>query len=291
LADLNTIKGLMLKIRATRLHLGVLRCVEAFWPLLVLVALFAGFSFIGLFERFSAGFGAIVALLMWLGGGFLAWRGWKRFVLPDELEARHALDRSSELRPIHSLTDRPAAPTKAGKRLWDEHTERLETAAEKLPVPWFGKLWKRLDPYYLRAALPVLLFGSVLLAGGQAGGRLYRALVPDFGVLMGAEDVTVEAWITPPEHTRRPPVFLRTDLGEVRVPAGSEVTLRAQARSAPKLVLRGTKKRRSQKFERTPDGAFETKAVLIEGCAYRRYRCCRELVGQAGRLERFGFTR
>lgn len=254
----------MAKIWATRLHLGILHGVQAFWPVIVLVAAFALLAFIGVFELFSARFGAFIAIVVWLGGALLVWRGQKRFVLPTDLEARHALDRSSALRPIHSLTDRPAEPDLEGRRLWSEHLTRLEKAARALPLPWFGKMWKRVDPFYLRAVLPVLLVVAMVGAGGQAGPRLSRALMPDYGMLMGAETVSVEAWITPPEYTRKPPVFLRGDLGEVRVPAGSEVTLRAQARSAPKLVLRGTQKRRGQRFERTPDGAFETKAILSE---------------------------
>lgn len=264
MADLTTIKGLMLKIRATRLHLIVLRGVEAFWPFLVLLAVFAILAFTGVFQFIPPDFSAISAILTWFGGAYLAWRGWQRFSLPTDLEARDALDRLSELRPIHGLTDRPAEPSLDGRRLWSEHTERLHKAATSLRLPWFGALWRRLDPYYLRAVLPVLLVGSVFLAGSQAGNRFFGALTPDMGVLLGADDVTVEAWITPPEHTRKPPVFLRADLDEVRVPAGSEVTLRAQARSAPKLVLRGLTKRRGQRFERTPDGAFETKAVVQE---------------------------
>ena len=264
MVELSTIKGLILKIRATRMHLTVLRAVEAFWPFLLLLSIFAVLSFVGLLGRLSPVFEAVLALLMWGGGAYLIWLGWKRFALPTELEARHALDRSSELRPIHSLTDRPSEPTSEGRRLWNEHTERLEKEAQSLPLPWFGKLWRKLDPYYLRAVLPALLIGGTLIAGGQAGSRFFDALTPDVGALMGADEVTVEAWVTPPEHTRKPPVFLRVDLGEVRVPAGSEVTLRAQARSAPKLVLRGASKRRGKRFERTPDGAFETKAVLTE---------------------------
>lgn len=264
MVDLSAIRGLILKIRATRAHLLVLRICGAFWPFLLLLIVFSAFALIGLFARLPASLEAIAALLFWLGAGFMLWRGWRRFVLPSELEARHALDNSSELRPIHSLTDRPSAPTDEGKHLWEAHTQRLEKAAEKLSMPWFGALWSNVDPYYLRAVLPVLLISCLFVAGGRAGERFGRALVPDVGVLMGADNVTVEAWITPPEHTRRPPVFLRTDLDDVRVPAGSEVTVRAQARSAPRLVLRGTNKSRGQAFERTPDGAFETRAVLTE---------------------------
>lgn len=264
MVELNTIKGLVLKIRATRLHLVVLAGVRAFWPVLLLVSGFAFLAFIGVFERVPARFGALAGLGLWLGGVYLAWRGWRRYKMPSDREARKALDQSSELRPIASLTDRPSRPSLEGQKLWDEHTQRLKQAAHDLPLPWFGRLWKQLDPYMLRAVLPALLIVGIIGAGGAAGDRFGRAVTPDIGVLLGAEDVSVEAWITPPDHTRKPPVFLRAGLEDVRVPAGSQVTVRARARSAPRLVLRGDTKRRRAKFDRTPDGAFEVIATLTE---------------------------
>lgn len=264
MADLSTIKGLVLKIRATRLHLSILWGVGAFWPALVLSAIFAFAAFIGVFDRVSPGLTAVAGLTFWISLAYMLWRGWRKYSLPTDQEARKALDSSSDLRPIASLTDRPSAPTIEGQTLWDEHTERLKRAASGLKLPWFGAIWRKIDPYYLRAVLPALLIFGGVVAGGAATDRLGRALSPDYGVLLGADGVTVEAWITPPEHTRKPPVFLRTGLDDIRVPAGSQVTIRAQARSAPRLVLRGDTKRRREKFQRTPDGAYEVVATLTE---------------------------
>lgn len=270
MADLNTIKGLALKISATRLHLGVLAGVAAFWPVLVLVAVFVLLALGGVFEAISPSLGAISALIVLLGGAGLVWRGARCFAWPSEGEARRALDFGSDLRPIASLTDRPAEVTRDGLTLWVAHGERLKKAAAGLTVPTFGRVWAKLDPYYLRAVLPGVLALGLIVTGEAGLDRIGRAIAPDYGVLVGADNVRVEAWITPPEHTRKPPIFLQGsetadgEFGSVRVPAGSEVTVRAQARSAPKLVLRGEEKTRRRKFEATPDGAYEIKAEITE---------------------------
>ena len=152
--------------------------------------------------------------------------------------------------------------TDDGQILWDEHTLRLKREAEALPLPWFSAVWRRLDPYFLRAVLPILLISGMVAAGSNLGNRLGGAISPDIGILMGAENVHVEAWITPPEYTRRPPVFVKLDSEDVRVPAGSEITIRAQAPSAPRLAMRSSRGGKGQRFSRTPDGAFETKAII-----------------------------
>ena len=124
-------------------------------------------------------------------------------------------------------------------------------------------MWGQLDPFRLRYVLPAALIGITVLAAGEGPGRLMRALNPDYGALVGADDMTVEAWVIPPDHTGRAPIFLKPGLNDVRVPRGSEITLRTEAPSAPRLLLKG-RHRTSQKFAATPDGAWEAKAILEE---------------------------
>ena len=169
MAALNKITGLALKLRATRLHIGVLRAVRVFWPVMVLVSLFIAFALAGVFERVSPTAAALSALITLIGAVGLTWRRWPEFRWPTEQDARAALDRGSELRPIASLTDRPADVTGPGLALWRAHTQRLKRAAARLPLPTFGTAWKALDPYYLRAVLPVLL--DRLLGGGDVAVR------------------------------------------------------------------------------------------------------------------------
>jgi uncharacterized protein (TIGR02302 family) len=262
LVELKRIKGLAAKIALTRAHLVVLRVIAAFGPALLLGAGFMALALFGAFEVMSAPFQAAIVLVFFAMVAVFGWRGIKRFEWPAEIEARNGLDRSSELRPIASLTDRPADPAPEGHILWQAHLERLRNAAAKLKLPTFGALWRAVDPYYLRAIVPAIVLVGLLFAGGHGGDRLSRALSPDIGAMMGGQNVRVEAWIVAPDHTRAPPIFLKPDAQNVRVPAGSVVTIRAQARSAPKLVSRSKGRRTAVKFKPTPDGAFEVTSVI-----------------------------
>ena len=51
-------------------------------------------------------------------------------------------------------------------------------------------------------------------------------------------------------------------MADIRVPAGSEVTLRAFNRSAPQLVLTSEGHRNKSDFSETPDGAWEARSIL-----------------------------
>lgn len=247
----------MAKIRLTQVHLTLLRVVEAFGTLLLLVSGFVVLTLFGLFDLLSEPMRAALALVFFVAVLVFTWRGRRRYRQPSELDARNGLDRGSDLRPIASLTDRPADPTPEGYVLWQAHLNRLRQAALGLKLPTFGTLWRSVDPLYLRAVLPLAIVLGLVVSGGQGGDRLSRALSPDFGAMMGGQNVSVEAWIVAPDYTRHPPVFLRPDSQDIRVPSGSIVTIRAQARSAPKLVSRSQGRRKSIKFQATPDGAFE----------------------------------
>jgi len=262
LAELKRIKGLMAKIALTRAHLVILRAFGAFGPMILLLAGFVALALFGVFDALSAPMQAVLALLFLGLTVLFGWRGWRRFRLPTELEARNGLDRDTDLRPIASLTDRPADPAPDGHILWQAHLDRLRIAAAKLKLPTFGRQWQTVDPFYLRAAVPAVLAVAFVVAGSQSGGRLSRALSPDIGAMMGGQNIRVEAWIVAPDHTRHPPVFLKLGAQDVRVPAGSVVTIRAQARSAPKLVSRSEGRRRTTRFKPTPDGAYEVTSSI-----------------------------
>ncbi|MEO0981902.1 MAG: DUF4175 family protein [Pseudomonadota bacterium] len=262
MADLNAIPGLRGRISDTRRRITLLRLAKAFWPTAILVGVFLICALSGLFDRMTPAAAASATIITLVGGVWLTLRGRARYTAPAASEAEAALDAQSEMRPIASLKDRPAKPTVDGQVLWREHEKRLAQAAAGLETPSFRDDWRAFDPAWLRAALPAAILGLVVVAGADAPGRVLRALSPDYGALMGAGDLRVEAWITPPEYSGKAPVFLTDETEPVRVPAGSEITLRAQARSAPRLVSRGDGGRGSVRFEATPDGAYEIKAIV-----------------------------
>ncbi|MBD3769670.1 MAG: DUF4175 family protein [Rhodobacterales bacterium] len=263
MAEKDGLKTIGAKVAATRRRLGLLAFGRAFWPLFVFLILFLAMAFAGAFDQLPPAFGAVLAILFLVSGIIFLMRGIRRYRPVSEAEAAHLLDQQSPLRPVSSLSDRPADPSRGAQALWVRHRNRLLKAARELKLPTLSAEWRQLDPFRLRYVLPAALVGIAVLAAGEGPGRLMRALNPDYGALVGADDMTVEAWVTPPDHTGRAPIFLKPGLNDVRVPRGSEITLRTEAPSAPRLVLKG-QHRTSEKFAVTPDGAWEAKAILTE---------------------------
>ena len=229
----------------------------AFWATFLITALSGGF------DRTAPAVAAVMTLVLFVGTVIFVLRGARRYDPPNDQGARDILDRQSELRPVSSLSDRPTRPVEDAQALWSKHRRRLLDEVKNIRVPGFWSDWRAIDPFWMRAVLPLVIIALAVVAGRDAPGRLYRAVTPDYGALVGADRMVVEAWITPPEHTGRPPIFLRADLDRLHVPEGSEVTLRTSAHSAPVLVLKGTNTSR-QRFTETPDGAFEIKATIVE---------------------------
>lgn len=249
------------KLAATRRRLAVLAVGRAGWPVFVFAGLFLVLVFSGVVDRLSPFMQAATLVPLLIIGAGLILFSWRRYVPPDASEAARALDHQSDLRPVSSLSDRPADAAAVPAQLWRAHKARLIAELGNLRLPSLSAEWKALDPYRLRVFLPIAVVALALIAGPAAQGRLSRALSPDLGALAGADRMVVEAWVTPPDYTGRAPIFLRPDMTEVRIPAGSEVTLRTQAASAPRYLLRGDQ-RRSGRFEMMPDGAYEAKVVV-----------------------------
>lgn len=267
MAELNCIPGAKSLIDRTFARLRRIALWTAWWPLITLLGVFLVAVFVGVFENSAPQIAALATLIAFIGGGIAIWRGFRRYQRPDRSEAIAELDRQSDLRPLASLADRPARPEKDGVTLWQAHETRLTDEVRRLDAPDFAANWKQIDPLYLRYAVPVLLIGTLALNWGQAPSRLAGALDPDYGSLFGAETVRIEAWIAPPAHTGRAPIFMKDDQNEVRVPAGSVMTLRVQAPSAPHLRVRNDTGTETTKFTATPDGAFEITADITADSA------------------------
>ncbi len=263
MAELNRIPGVESRIARTKRRLRNLALWEAYWPLVAVLAVFLTAAMLGLFGRVSDQVAAFGALLFFAGVGVTLVRGLRRYRGPSEDDAIQALDAQSDLRPLVSLQDRPARPDKDGVALWRAHETRLTDEARRLSVPGFWKNWRESDPVFLRFVLPLALLGAVLVGGTQSGSRIMSALSPDYGSLMGAEHVRIEAWITPPDYTGRAPVLFKPDQQDARVPAGSVMTLRVEAPSRPKLRSETETRRTTTRFEATPDGAYEISTEIL----------------------------
>lgn len=212
---------------------------ERVWPAIAppigVLLLFVAASWIGLWGELGET-GRIVALVAF--ALLLLASLWRlaRLTLPRREEAMKRLEADAVLvhRPLTAYRDRLA--NRDGHALtaavWQYHRRRaaaaLSAIAPRRPRP---ELFRH-DPWGLRAALALLLVVGFAVADGAHWERLTHA----FRFATPAESAVparVDAWVTPPDYTGRPPLFLsavnRTETANgIAVPEGSVFTLRAQ---------------------------------------------------------------
>ncbi|MBX9746396.1 MAG: DUF4175 domain-containing protein, partial [Hyphomonadaceae bacterium] len=148
--------------------------------------------------------------------------------------------------------------------LWSRERERaLERAEHVRAGPPRARL-DDFDRYKLRYVLLAALLGGLVFAGVQAPDRLARAFFPDPGPLLGDTEMAVEAWVTPAEYTHAGPISLSDVIGErVPTPPSVEAMVRVTGPvGAPRLMFDGRGGRRSVRFERAADGAWEARMQI-----------------------------
>jgi uncharacterized protein (TIGR02302 family) len=186
---------------------------ERLWPSLAVLVSVAGLfltvSWLGLWLVLPA-FGRAIGMALF---ALLALGALSTFVvirLPARAEALRRLDRGSGLlhRPATTLTDQlaaaPADPHTAA--LWNTHVARTLAAVKEFHV---GRPLPRLaerDPYALRGLILIACVATFVAAGGERWKRVAAAF--DFqGVVLPA-NFRVDAWVTPPPYTSKPPLIL-----------------------------------------------------------------------------------
>jgi uncharacterized protein (TIGR02302 family) len=217
---------------------------ERVWPRLVLfLGIFGGVlavSWLGFWQvvPYWARFGGVLFVL-----ALLLVAAWPLLTIrrPSDQEALRRIDRATEggHRPATALADDLATSDDPfAKALWEEHRTRVAAAAGRLrtgiPMPRMPSL----DRYAIRALALLLIVPAFFLAGEERTQRLLTAF--DWRAPPVPVNYRIDAWVTPPPYTARPPVILPTRRsGEgapaanaaaepdvFKVPAGSIVTLR-----------------------------------------------------------------
>ena len=90
--------------------------------------------------------------------------------------------------------------------LWRVHRQRLAALLQKLRVGHPSPRTDRYDPFALRALLLLSVFVLLVVVGDSASDRLRSAF--RFGALAKGAEARLDAWITPPAYTGKPPVML-----------------------------------------------------------------------------------
>jgi uncharacterized protein (TIGR02302 family) len=214
---------------------------ERFWPALasvgVAAGLFLALSWAGLWivlPPLARAIALVVLAIVFLVSAIPLFR----LRLPNDHDGLRRLDRVSGAshRPATAVSDEIAAnrDDPVAQALWRAHIERALLSARNLKAGWPRPHLSLRDPMALRALTLILVVASFFAAGGERISRITAAF--DWRGVVTPANFRVDAWVTPPLYTGRPPVMLpglrpgdtATNAAEpVFVPAGSLLVIRA----------------------------------------------------------------
>ncbi len=214
---------------------------ERLWPAIALVAtalgLFLSISWMGVWLWLPP-IGRAIGLLAFLVVCGAAALPLFRVRMPSRNDGLRRLDHTSRMphRPATTIADQMASEEGSDSHtvaLWRAHVEKALRSVKELkagtPVP---KLSMR-DPFALRALVLILAIATFIAAGGERMQRVIAAF--DWSGAIAPANYRIDAWVTPPTYTGRPPVILpglragesaRT-AASIAVPTGSTLIIRA----------------------------------------------------------------
>lgn len=255
---------------------------ERVWPhlarLLSVAGLFLAVSWAGLWLALPMA-GRIAGLAAFALAALAALLPLVRFRWPDRAEGLARLDRGTGLRhrPATALSDTVSTQDPVALALWQAQRERtlatLKRVRAGLPSPRLAIH----DPWALRVLVVLLMVTTYVAAGGDRMSRLAAAFDWD-GVLTPA-NIRVDAWITPPPYTARPPIILSaaannketsaSDNAAISVPAGSTLIVRASGGTLDVVTTGGITE--AAPVEDAPRGTNEKHfTIAADGTAYVR---------------------
>lgn len=237
-------RGLAGRLALSRLATRVSMLVERGWPLLlpliIVVSLFVSLSWFGVFSRLPdiARIGLVTAFGL---AGLAALYPLRFFRLPAAAEVDRRIEAANELlhSPVLVQADRPSGRESSfSQALWREHQKRMAARLDSLGADLPRTRVPERDPWGLRAVAALLLVTAFAFSFGPTGGR-----IADGFSAHGAHDAVpprIDAWVTPPAYTGKPPIFLTADANQAtptfHVPEGSEVSLRVTGGSGEETL-------------------------------------------------------
>jgi len=254
---------------------------ERAWPnlarLLTVIGLFLVVSWAGLWLALPF-LARAIGLAIFAGLAIAALFPLIRFRWPSREEALSRLDRGSGIRhrPATTLTDTLSSQDPIAKALWQAQRERTLASLKRIRAGLPRPRLALHDPWALRALVMVMLVATFFAAGDERAMRLGAAF--DWNGVLAPANVRVDAWVTPPLYTGKPPVILSAAnkeaaalpaSGPLAVPAGSTLIVRSSGGSLDVVVSGGLKE--VAPTEATPKGTNEKHfAITADGTAHVR---------------------
>ncbi|ARP63326.1 TIGR02302 family protein [Mesorhizobium sp. WSM1497] len=237
-------RGLAGRLALSRLATRVSMVVERGWPLLlplvIVASLFLSISWLGLFSRLPdmTRIGLVAAFAI---AALAALYPLRFFRLPGAGEIDRRIEAANQLlhSPVLVQTDRPSGRESSfSQALWREHQKRMAGKLDNLGADLPRTRVPERDPWALRAVAALLLVTAFAFSFGPTGGR-----ISDGFNAHGARDIVpprIDAWVTPPSYTGKPPIFLTADANQAiptfTVPEGSDVSLRVTGGSGEETL-------------------------------------------------------
>lgn len=271
------------KIALSRLALGLERIWPELWPAMGIAGTFLALSLFGVWAHLPLWLHVTALLIASLGTALALVVAITEIRWPTRKDAIRRLEVTNELphRPLTTLLDtlgtEPRDPL--GRALWETHRARMAAALRNLRLFRPRSRLGERDPYALRAIVLIGLIAGFVAAGDRAGQRLLDA----FAVAGGPNTVIaakVDAWVTPPTYTGKPPVFLTGIAAgpvDVDVPQGSALVIRVHGtRAEPTLVAQPLPGRdaadgplRDEQIRTLTEDTFELTGTLDSSLAIR----------------------
>ncbi|HEX2633202.1 MAG TPA: TIGR02302 family protein [Bradyrhizobium sp.] len=253
---------------------------ERSWPhlarLLTIIGLFLVVSWAGVWLALpfvARAAGLILFVLAALGAIFPL----IKFRWPSRDEGLSRLDRGSGIRhrPATALTDTLATQDPFAQALWQAQRERTLASLKRIRAGLPSPRLPIHDPWALRALVAVMLVAAYVAAGDERMLRTEAAF--DWNGVLSPANIRIDAWVTPPLYTGKPPIILSAankdagvpTAGPLPVPAGSTLIVRSSGGTLD--VLAGGGVAETQPAEQAPKGTNERHFIISgDGTAHVR---------------------
>ena len=237
------------KIRWSRRAIYIERLWPRLWALVSVAGLFVLASFLGLWPMLDEVTHVAVLSAFGVAGAvafvFAALTRW-----PSRDEAVHRLEQLAGVRhrPASTYSDTlSSAPADgATATIWNAHRERLKRDLEKLQVTPPVPRTDRYDRFALRVVLTAVILTGFVFVGDAAKDRLWAAF--HTGTIDQIRGLRLDAWVTPPPYTRRPPILVADgaiateslkakEAAAVEIPENSAIVVRMGGKPEVALAL------------------------------------------------------
>lgn len=260
------------------------RLWPALWPAVGCIGLFVALAWLDVWSAIPGWAHAAALAGFTVALPAALWRGFRGFALPGHDEVVRWLELRGRVahRPLASVEDKLAnnLADSGTRALWYAHQRRMAEAALRLRAGLPSPGLARHDPVALRMALVLLLALGLVTARSEWTARLGAAFAPDLQSASAGEPWQVALWLTPPEYTGTPPIWLdaRTATPEqpVTVPEGSVLVGQFEGgTTAPRLVAGTT----DAPFASAGGKTWQIEIPIVDGTRIAIMRDDQELAG------------